>query len=292
MEQNNTQKNVQIEAIKTIANPVSASVVIGKRSPNLPAWLVRPINDISPEKLSDNELYQKCREYGMNAKQWSRRFAGLLPEVAKRGLHRRKGFISIQQFAGQLAGMSEYAVDKILNLAKRLGDKPVLKKLFESGAEGWSKIETVVYVSTKETDKFWADKLLLLSKSALEVFVQNYRRKFTLGGDKDNTTLFSQEADPQVEPPVRFSFPASKEVEFDLRLAKQKFEKQSKQALSWNETFQMLIQKSELVSIKTNKFAGDGVVKKYPGLCTKCHKNVQIQSVQICDECMNVKMSW
>ncbi|MBI5753934.1 hypothetical protein HZA40_02210 [Candidatus Peregrinibacteria bacterium] len=40
--------------------------------------------------------------------------AALLPEVAKRGLHRRKGFVSLGEFAGKIAGMSEYAVDRIL----------------------------------------------------------------------------------------------------------------------------------------------------------------------------------
>ena len=261
------------------------------------AWLVKPIGgEICVEKLSDDELYQKCRQYGMNAKIWLRKFAGLLPEVAKRGLHRRKGFISIQEFAGKLAGMSEFAVDRILQLHEKIKDKPALLKLFESGAEGWSKILTVAYISTQETDKFWADKLLLLSKPALAMFVQNYRRKSVPGDKKENDNAISQAGMPNAlsgegegvypfgengqDLPVRFSFPASKEVEFDLRLAKQKLEKQSKQVLSWDETFKKLIQKSELATGKNIAIPG-------PGFCSKCHKKANIQNVQICDNCIN-----
>ena len=32
-------------------------------------------------QLTDSELYQKCREYGASARSWTRKFAGLLPEV-------------------------------------------------------------------------------------------------------------------------------------------------------------------------------------------------------------------
>lgn len=283
--------------------------MIKRRNPNLPAWLVKPINEICPEKLSDEQLYQKCREYGMNAKHWSRRFAGLLPEVARRGLHRRKGFLSIQQFAGQLAGMSEFMVDRILHLAKNLANKPVLKKLFESGIEGWSKIEKVAAIATASTDKFWADKVILLSTRALEVLAQNYRSKLLHVEQRGNTPLFCQGASNEVgkegivvdkntgeiinypfEPPVRFSFPASKKVEFDLRLAKQKLEKQSKQVLTWNETFQMLIQKSELTEDVCGKMADKNVIKSKDidtsGRCNKCYKVGKIKNVEICDDCM------
>ena len=232
----------------------------------IPAWLVNASNEVVPSLLSDKDLYLKCREYGLNAKTWSRRFAGLLPEVAKRGLHRRKGFVSIHEFAGKLAGMSEYAVDRILNLAKNLERKPVLKKLFESGECGWSKILKVAAVSTTETDKFWAEKLQLLSAAALEAYVQNYRRKSVPMNISENEPRIGQEARTEFEPPVRFSFPASRDLEFDLRVAKQKLEKNTKQTLSWNETFQMIIKKTD-----------------FEQFCVKCKKGKAC--FKICEDC-------
>jgi len=218
----------------------------------------RPLSE-----LSDQEIYRRCREYGMNAKLWIRKFAALLPEVAKRNMHRRRGFVSLGEFAAKLAGMSEYAVDRILQLYKRIHDKPNLLKIFETGAEGWSKIDRVSYVATKETDEFWSRKILLLSKPALEAYVQNYRLKSAPGRELRGASEIRQ------EPPVRFSFPASRDLDFDLRLAKQTLEKQSKQTLSWNDTFKMLVQKSDF--------------SKTPELCSKCTRRTA--AVKICEEC-------
>ncbi len=276
------------------------------RKQNLPAWIVNPIGAESRPlcELSDDELYKKCRECGQNAKEWSRKFAALLPEVAKRRLHRRKGFISLGEFAGKVAGMSEYAVDRILYLHARIKDKPALLKLFESGTEGWSKIEVVSFVATIETEKSWAEKITLLSMGALSELVKNYRLK-TIGADEaQNKTLFGQ--DPAggdglfgragfsgqansgqgqfFEPPVRFSFPASREVEFDLRLAKQRLEKQTKQPLSWNETFQMIIEKSDLAKSKILPTR----ISKEQEVCARCAKKKAV--MKICEECSRKPM--
>lgn len=227
-------------------------------------------------EIPDEEIYKKCQEYGTNARQWLRKFAGLLPEVAKRGLHGRKGFTSLGEFAGKVAGMSEYVVDRILQLHAKIKDKPALLKIFESGEEGWSKIDRITYVATVETDKFWAEKLKILSKSALEVYVQNYRLKFAPGRKPENENLFGQEVNRSIgggdslEPPVRFSFPASRDLEFDLRVAKQKMEKATKQNLTWNETFQMIIKKTDFEGPKRE-------------ICVKC--KTEKAKVKICEKC-------
>ena len=59
------------------------------------------------KKLSDRELYKLCKEYGTAARIWRRRFAGLLPEVLERRLYKKKGYTSLYEFAGKLAGMSK-----------------------------------------------------------------------------------------------------------------------------------------------------------------------------------------
>ncbi len=218
--------------------------------------------DCVASRLSDLELYNRCRKYGMNAKVWSRRFAGLLPEVAKRSLHRRKGFTSIQEFAAKVGGMSEYSVERVLQLHLRIKDKPFLLKIFESGTEGWSKIDRVSYIATTETDQFWADQLTKLSKGALELYVQNYRLKSAPG------RTFGIIQNQQFEPPIRFSFPINRNVEFGLRLVKQTLEKQTKQSLSWNEAFEMIIKKSEIETVS---------------LCQKCSK--KNGTIKICEEC-------
>lgn len=264
-----------------------------KKSPrkeNLPAWLVKPYGSMacSIAELSDEELYKKCRECGQSAKVWLRRFAALLPEVSKRGLHRRKGFLSIHVFAAMIAGMSEYMVDRILQLYAKIRDKPALLKLFESGSVGWSKIEVVAYIATLETDKLWAEKVGMLSVAALSELVKNYRLKSPDVGELQNKNLFGLDSGQAgmsawsggaFEPPVRFSFPASREVEFDLRLAKQRLEKQSKQSLSWNETFQKIIEQSELAK---SKILPPKITKEQE-ICVRCAKKKNV--LRICEEC-------
>lgn len=262
-----------------------------KRKSHLPASLISPSeNRVSCiADLSDEELYKKCRECGQNAKVWSRKFAALLPEVAKRRLHRRKGFISLGEFAGKVAGMSEYAVDRVLHLYSNIKDKPSLLKLFESGAEGWSKIEVVAMIATAETDKLWAEKVSILSRPALSELVKNYRLKSPACDRLGPDSLFGQGGEGaqeatageayRFEPPVRFSFPASREVEFDLRVAKQRLEKQAKQPLSWNETFQKIIEQSELAKSKILPPR----ISKEKEVCVRCSQKRNV--MKICEEC-------
>lgn len=84
--------------------------------------------------LSDSELYKRAKEYGGNARTWMRKFAGLLAEVYRRKLHKRRGYGSIHEFAAKLAGMNEMTTDRILRLAEKLEDKPILLEKFESGS--------------------------------------------------------------------------------------------------------------------------------------------------------------
>ncbi len=126
--------------------------------------------------LSDSELYTLCKKYGSLARQARRKFAGLLLEVYKRRLYKRRGYTSIHEFAAKQAGMNQTTVNTILRIAKKLQNKPALKELLESGAQGWSKIEKVAYIATPETDKFWADKVKTLCCRALEAYIRECRR--------------------------------------------------------------------------------------------------------------------
>lgn len=230
-----------------------------------------------PSKLSDDELYAKCQQYGTNAKGWLRRFAGLLPEVAKRRLYRRKGFLSIHEFANKLGGMSDYAVDRLLNLHAKLQDKPALLKQLESGEHGWSKIAKVAYVATPETDREWAEKVEKLPQHTLEVVVKNYREKSVLENEAKNNSEIPQlpiteisEKDVEVfQPYIRFSFPVSQKVDFELRLLKQRLEKIKKGCLSWNQVFEAVASGEMMPCPKCakQKYANRKVVIR---LCPDC----------------------
>jgi hypothetical protein len=128
------------------------------------------------EDLNNKDLYHLCQEYGRGIKALRRIFSVLLVEVFRRNLHRKYGFESIHEFGAKIGGMNKELVDRILWLEKVLRDKPFLWKSFRSS--GWSKIRIVANLATRETDKFWAEKVELLSKPALEVYVKWYRETY------------------------------------------------------------------------------------------------------------------
>lgn len=188
---------------------------------------------MQPARLSDSELYKLCQFYGLNAKTWLRKFAGLLPEVFKRSLHRRRGCASIHEFAKKLAGMNERTVDKILNLHKRLQDKPALLNLLESGEQGWSKLEKVAFLASKENDQELAEQVSSLPRAALEEFVKNTRNELTPGSQVEN---ISQTLQARHKPEV-FSIHISKKSRQKLDLMKHTMEKRYRKTLTWDEVF-------------------------------------------------------
>jgi len=193
-------------------------------------------------QLSDKDLYARCQEYGLNARVWRRRFAGLLPEVARRELHRRRGYASIYEFAFKLAGMSSASVDKVLHLAERLDDKPALLEQLESGSQGWSKIEKVAFIATPETDKEWAEKVEKMSAYALGAFVEAKRAAFTKNTDGPQfTDVGEQEHKFHLEQWGSMSFPISPEIEKNLRMMKYRLEKEQGVTLTYNEVLQILL---------------------------------------------------
>ena len=112
---------------------------------------------LAPEDLSDKELYQKCQLYGGEARKWAKRFAALLPEVARRELFRKYKFYSIYEFAAKLAGMKHETVIDILRVTKKLEGMPLLRAQMETA--GWGKLKVVAGIATKENEKCLRRKL-------------------------------------------------------------------------------------------------------------------------------------
>lgn len=194
------------------------------------------------QELSDKDLYTRCKEYGLNARVWRRRFAGLLPEVLRRELHRRRGYASVYEFAFKLAGMSNASVDKILHLAEKLEDKPVLREQLVSGEQGWSKIEKVAYIATPETDKEWAERVEKMSAYSLGALVEIERADFTKNENGAQFTDVGEQGHKfRPEQWGSMSFPVSPEIEKELRMMKYQLEKEQGLTLTYNEVMQVLL---------------------------------------------------
>lgn len=124
-------------------------------------------------QTSGENLYLLCKKYGELVLRYRNKFAGLLPEVYRRRLYKKKGFGSIFEFAAKLAGMSEEQVRRVLNLEKKFEEMPVLREMLVNGEIGVSKMVKVASIATIENQEFLATQVKLLSHRALETFVRD-----------------------------------------------------------------------------------------------------------------------
>ncbi|MFA5821116.1 MAG: hypothetical protein WC873_03400, partial [Candidatus Gracilibacteria bacterium] len=99
----------------------------------------------------------------------------ILPKIYKSGVHKEKGFSSIFEYSFKLAGLSEALVKKALKLDEDLQNKPCLQKAIET--QGIHKVALVAKIATPETDRFFADKVENMSKSALNELSKEIRGK-------------------------------------------------------------------------------------------------------------------
>ena len=132
-------------------------------------------NPKSMKKLTDEKLYELCRQYGKQALEWRNKFAGLLPEVNRRKLYEKKGFGSIFEFAFKIAGLSEAQVKLALSLDQKFADKPALRGLLVSGKVSAGKLVRVAAVATVENQEFLANQARLLPKNALGVLARDMK---------------------------------------------------------------------------------------------------------------------
>lgn len=129
------------------------------------------------KNLSDERLYDLCREYGGKARFWRQKFTGLLPEVERRRLFEKKGFGSVFEFAKKLAGLSEEQVRLALSLDESFENKPCLRACLINGEVSIHKLVRVRAVATEENQEFLAQQAAILSRGALEVFVRDLKQE-------------------------------------------------------------------------------------------------------------------
>ncbi len=185
--------------------------------------------------MTDKELYKLCCKYGANARKWSKKFAGLLPKVYKRKLWKRYGFYSIEHFAAQLADMNHETTRRILNLNKKLADKPLLKAEIQN--EGWTKVKVASSINAPE------ETLVKLVKTLPKSALEKYAKEVNSGPGTN----------PQ---PVKLTFSVKPETEFKLRKFRQKLEKDQKQSVSLGEALEILLNQLEEPQKKTRKSKG------------------------------------
>jgi len=148
-------------------------------------------------KISDEKLYQLCKEFGDKTRLWRQRFIGLLPEVNRRKLYKKKGFGSVFEMAAKMAGLSREQVARALSLDQKFDDKPALKSLLVNGEARIHKLARVVSIATVENEKELAEQVQRLPQKALETLVRDEKILATGDGpdseSRINKTLFGDD---------------------------------------------------------------------------------------------------
>ena len=125
--------------------------------------------------MDDAKLYKLCEKYGRASLEARRKFIGLLPEVFKRGLYKKKDFSSIYEFAARLAGVSREQVNLALRLERKFEDKPVLKKALLEGEISINKLTKVASIATEQNQEELFEKAKIFSTRAIETFVKDVK---------------------------------------------------------------------------------------------------------------------
>jgi len=153
------------------------------------------------ESLTDEQLYAVCRQYGEEARLARQKFLGLLPEVYRRSLYKKKGFGSIFEFGAKLGGASREQVKRVLSLNDKFSKAPQLQTLLMSGEVSMHKLARVAAVATKEDQDFWVDQVKALPKKAIETLVrdmrQNQASQNVVPGHKSKTKPLTLDEDVQ-----------------------------------------------------------------------------------------------
>lgn len=127
------------------------------------------------QTLSDAKLLFLCQQYGERTKYWRQKFIGLLPEVYKRKLYEKRKCSSIFEFAAKLAGVSEEQVRRVLNLEKKLQNKPELHKALINGEISINKLRRIAPIVTQENQHVLLEQIKILPQSAIETLVHDER---------------------------------------------------------------------------------------------------------------------
>jgi len=177
----------------------------------------------------DDSLHKNFIDYGRNAKEWLRKCALLLPEIDRRQIWKKKGFSSIFEYAGKLAGMSRSSVELALRVLDRVEKMPALRRVIEE--KGIQSVRPIAAIATPETAGFWAEKAKIMSKHTLETYVREYKKQYM--DDGKNNRLGSRPG-AEIEPEKQITMDLAPDVAADLEKLKGKGD--------WNSLMRELLQ--------------------------------------------------
>ena len=148
------------------------------------------------ENISEKELknlHRKFVQLGRERHRLKNELLALLPQIYEKGIY-KKYCSSIVEYAGKYGDIAKSTVIKRLRLERNLEDKPCLKAAIQK--VGIHKVAMVANLANAKTDEAFADKVINMSKSAVQTLAKELRekKKMIAEVDRKNTDgLFQKE---------------------------------------------------------------------------------------------------
>ncbi len=124
-------------------------------------------------------LHKEFVRLGRERNQITYKLLSLLPKINELKIYEKEGYANIYDYAAKIAGLSSGVVEKALKLEGKLQDMPHLQKAIET--HGINKVGIVAGLATKENEKELAEKVIHMSKPALQEYSKEARGKVTTG---------------------------------------------------------------------------------------------------------------
>ena len=125
------------------------------------------INSKKPQKL-----HQKFIQLGKQRHKLKNELLALLPEIYRSGIY-KKYSMTIVEYAGKYGDIARSTVIKRLRLEKNLKNKPALREAISIA--GVHKVAMVAKLADAKTDKAFADKVMHMSKAAVQSLSREIR---------------------------------------------------------------------------------------------------------------------
>jgi hypothetical protein len=124
-------------------------------------------------------LHKEFVRLGRERNKITYKLLAMLPKIEKLKIYENEGYGSIYDYAARIAGLSPGVVGKALKLEKKLQNMPHLQKAVET--QGINKVGIVAGLATEENEKELAEKIVHMSKPALQEYSKEKRGKITTG---------------------------------------------------------------------------------------------------------------
>jgi hypothetical protein len=198
------------------------------------------------ETTGNFDLHKTFVRLGHERNKITYKLLRLLPEIHRQRIYQQHGYATIYEYAGKLAGLSKNVVAKALCLERNLEGKPHLQGAIENA--GVHKVSMVARLATAETDHAWADKVVNMSKPALQELVREVREKERMS-ISEAQGLFCDKSVESVQTDLCRTIPTSLKIEFDNEMQglffklKQMQERESCLNLSNKEAMRRILRK-------------------------------------------------